>query len=920
MGKFYLYSLIRCLLILIFLWLLSSHHLRFSLRENGGEERRVGVSNHRKTKSRLCSIDWSLPPTDHVIESHQQMEILNHGVPRQASDYKNRDTSTTSTFCDVSICEKSKEVGRNPVLNENQNDDGEREEVKNVVIPLPSYLDRISSQRTKEAQGRWFPYAYEVIIFQWLAVLNEQRKKSTKMPGKDKLSPAISQSLLDAALKARGVSISCAPILFAIIKQSLGFRIDSLFRRQTKDKALYSVAPPLVTLDASLLSALELLITMTTDACIDSRNFDSWSFRNTSIAVNDSIARFLRDLFAFLDSKIVHRLILLYFSRFVCKEGKQWQDRHSKIGLRCSWEVSKLRLNAITTFVRFLDFVKVNKPLMECWGDWTLRPPTRANRFLFSNAVDELMSLGMETFADIDANRKKTVTIPEFKPHWLVELVTDICLSATGHLESNIQNRAAALLYELFWASSVLGKLQGSSTIVASLYLPFIPKLLCHVTYLSSLHPKSQLRKDLLPCFVFVLQGAPFGLLRALWRKLFKRAEGKGRNGHYGGINHVSDFREATGKEDVDKVGFTGHDDKDFEEQAPSIFDLCSLLNLSLTTFEYEGSESNIDASSPDLISQWHTEYLLAPENEPLKQNKQIGSSFHTSYTSTSSRKWHSHDAATVIISTCRNVVREYVSMLNLSSKLKLKRKMIGPIATLSDSPICTRKGSTKKSPSKEKDEIKENIRFSYEDKVVFLRAIASVYLNCLSLRQSDTVLIKTLLASTEILKVFGIELFLTALGETLQHWMRVILFHCGARRAKVRVEALDFLALILRLQWDCFGSFTRVRIPLIGKFLFLYFLVVSALLVITISFLVLLVNSHNDGGDGKDCCNCCSKVLSKSKTPKNCHSVSVKRESRSIFNPFVEDSHASSRWFSQQQCCIQKCSSAFGNENEDTI
>ena len=45
----------------------------------GGEERRVGVSHHRKTKSRLCSIDWTLPPTDHVIESHQQMEILNRG-------------------------------------------------------------------------------------------------------------------------------------------------------------------------------------------------------------------------------------------------------------------------------------------------------------------------------------------------------------------------------------------------------------------------------------------------------------------------------------------------------------------------------------------------------------------------------------------------------------------------------------------------------------------------------------------------------------------------------------------------------------------------------------------------------------------------------------------------------------------------
>jgi len=152
--------------------------------------------------------------------------------------------------------------------------------------------------------------------------------------------------------------------------------------------------------------------------------------------------------------------------------------------------------------------------------------------------------------------------------------------------------------------------------------------------------------------------------------------------------------------------------------------------------------------------------------------------------------------------------------MLLVSSTQKSNRNTNGPIASFSESPVSSK--GRKKLPSKKG--IKDSIRFSYEDKVVFLRAVSSVYLNCLSLRQSDVVLIKTLIASTEIVKVFGIELFLTSLGETLQHWMRVILFHCGARRAKVRVEALDFLALILRLQWDCFGSFTRVRIPLLGK------------------------------------------------------------------------------------------------------
>ena len=41
----------------------------------------------------------------------------------------------------------------------------------------------------------------------------------------------------------------------------------------------------------------------------------------------------------------------------------------------------------------------------------------------------------------------------------------------------------------------------------------------------------------------------------------------------------------------------------------------------------------------------------------------------------------------------------------------------------------------------------------------------------------------KTIVAAKEILLVFKLKSFFGAVGDTLQHWMRVILFHCGARR-----------------------------------------------------------------------------------------------------------------------------------------
>jgi len=110
-----------------------------------------------------------------------------------------------------------------------------------------------------------------------------------------------------------------------------------------------------------------------------------------------------------------------------------------------------------------------------------------------------------------------------------------------------------------------------------------------------------------------------------------------------------------------------------------------------------------------------------------------------------------------------------------------------------------------------------EPLNFSVTDTIVFVRAATSVYLHVLTMKQSDIAIKKTLIATVEIVKIFGIKIFLSALGETLQHWMRIIVEHCGARRAEVRVEAADFLNLLLRLTWDSYGSFFRVRLPLLA-------------------------------------------------------------------------------------------------------
>ena len=817
------------------------------MKDMGDEELTVGVAHHRKTRSR-CSIDWTLPPTD-------------FGGLDFAADARRPRNKTAHALTD----------------GHHSRGDGFPNTSRESYIQLPGFIDRLIMLRERGEEGRWFPYTYEVVIFQWFALLVEQTRSMEQQPrdssatsstdsveagdgsnqfayrpGSSNINPATKKSLKDAALKARGVTIACAPILFEIIKKSLGWRVDSIFRRSRnsngtdpKDEHL-----PLVTLDATILSTLEELISMVTDACIDSRNFDSWQFRQTAIDVNDAIVRFLRDLFALLDPQVVQRLILVYFSRFVLKEGKHWQDRDSKIGLRCSWETCKLRLNAAALLVRLPDFHDVNMPFMNRWGNWVGSAPEEETIRFFDNAILQLEEFDMSGFVGGEGPmRSSSLDLPGLQHHWLVELVTEICLSATGHAEQNIQHRASSLLHELFWAHSQRCKANGSISVAASMHLPLVIKILGQINYLSSLPAKNQLRKDIFPCVIFVFQSAPVGLMRAMWRKLCRNAEGKGLTEKYGGIGEFHFDGPFLSNVQTSDDATTAAEDDDEENEVdetspPSILDVFSLLNLALKTLEYEGSEVVLadDETFDNIADQviiWRKEFLLSKEQDnyaklPARPRPFPGlqstkkhekdSEKTAQYTTTSSRKWFSHDSAIVIVNTCRYIVREVLGMLksyhgsSSGTTAEETHRSGREEDDISDADYeFKRQSSTTSATSAKKDDGSDPLNFSPADTVIFVRGTSSVYLHVLCLRESDVVVIKTLIASVEIVKIFGIKVFLTAVGETLQHWMRIVLLHCGARRAEVRVQALEFLALILRLTWDAYGSFLRIRLPMLA-------------------------------------------------------------------------------------------------------
>jgi len=440
--------------------------------------------------------------------------------------------------------------------------------------------------------------------------------------------------------------------------------------------------------------------------------------------------------------------------------------------------------------------------------------PTSATPSFFDEILEHYYTFRLpDLVGGEEAERKLNIDLPSMKPHWLSELVVDICLTGIVHAEQYIQNRSSSLLHELFWASSQYAVLKGRSAPVGSMFVTFLEKLLQHVTYLSNFPAKSQLRKDLLPSAVFVMQAAPSNLCRALWRKLcllFWRKSSK-NNFTFSGDSTLNrnDATPPSAAKPPDDNG----DDYD-------ILEVFGLLNLSLKTVEYEGSEENLDfdsaADARENIELWRREYLLAlrqgqtnDRRDRRKRPEKAGSSpeYHL-YTSSISRRWQAHDSSLVLVNTAHHIVLEMYSMLSATSE---GRSFLNPAVR------NNRRPSFAEDPDSKEGSLDPDIGMTYNGTILFVRAATSVYLQSLALRQSDIVIVRTFKVAAEAIKIFGIKIFLEALGETLQHWMRVLFINCGARRALVRVEATDLLELLLRSTWECYGSFFRIRVPLLA-------------------------------------------------------------------------------------------------------
>ena len=199
------------------------------------EEQRVGSSHHRKTRSR-SSIDWTL------------IGIGDGFAP--------------------AVIEESEDATKDHAKDQNEGLPTLKNE-ENKSLVLPDFSDRlISLERQSAHTARWFPFGYEVIILQWAAILVEQRALGERVRPErgwkgDRAGESSSdggsssnEGIAEAATRSIGVAVAGAPLLFEVIKESLGFRVSTIFREGLERGSTWT-SPPLVMLDDTLFLGLE---------------------------------------------------------------------------------------------------------------------------------------------------------------------------------------------------------------------------------------------------------------------------------------------------------------------------------------------------------------------------------------------------------------------------------------------------------------------------------------------------------------------------------------------------------------------------------------------------------------------------------------------------------------------------------------
>jgi hypothetical protein len=479
----------------------------------------------------------------------------------------------------------------------------------------------------------WWPWLYEVIIYQWVAALAMILSAAGKVNSNTIESMVVAYPFeLKVDKDLRAIMLEKSPVLLRVILKSLTFRIK-----------FEGMTPP-VLMDEQCFSALENLVIM-----LALQSFDLmaglWLARDTIRMVSS----FLRSLFAILAPGQVIKLIQSFF-----KVGK----------MKSKTEELELRLLAAEELSYFDHFIAANFPL-------ALDAPSS---LFLSIVLDNWNAAEMNSLTAYTASGIRYSSCPS--PYTFVQLLLSELVVATRP-ECPRRELAWRILRDLIARHASDSRYQSAEAQqrIACMYLPLLGEILYSAEYLASLRYDVVERKEALAIFLYLVNALPERLFRQKLRELclapqrttFSRSNSLFSPMNAGDLSSPESSvggktprvislkaTKAHGKlSDID--GFISQSEK----RANSLYAMCMLFHMVLDTFEAPSPELCRDGAN-SVLSDKATEnlgHVLAPTcsiNASIASTSAAGGSSSTNSSSASNGAFSSSVASEV---TARNSI-----------------------------------------------------------------------------------------------------------------------------------------------------------------------------------------------------------------------------------------------------------------------
>ena len=450
---------------------------------------------------------------------------------------------------------------------------------------------------------QWWPWLYEVIIFQWVSVLTITLSSVSLISSTNTESivggypfeqehMVPKQKLTTSAPSrenTRFLLLEHGPILLKLIHKSLIYRLKREHKR-----------PPIL-LDEQFFSALENLV-MLLSVEIATASAGIWRSKR----LNLSLITFLRSLFAVITPYQAIRLIRSYFRALRTKNKLEETD---------------LRLQALENICLFDQMVAVNFPFV-----------MDAPYAMFSFTLSALKGKpDTNTCLQFTAFGIRSTTSPA--PYCLAHTIIGEIFTAYRQDDKKMKDSAIEILRNLLLKHACDARYNrgDAQERITCMYLPLIKEIIDQKNRLLSLKYDSPERKEILAILLYILQGIPRNVLRYRLRTLsclpiladsdkrlskrmsdpvFLREESLKLNA--GNRSSVKSMSKLT-KQDQDSSGFLP---KTSFQELP-IASLLMILHLALDTFEVPklnlSSIGSYFNPSSELIAQQNALQLLSP-------------------------------------------------------------------------------------------------------------------------------------------------------------------------------------------------------------------------------------------------------------------------------------------------------------------